>query len=271
VARFPEILMKHLFLALAIVLMVSGAVRAETACLLVAEARSGEVLYQEGSGCEERIGPASTFKFPLGLIGFDAEVLVGPEQPAWPYQAHYPAVRAIEKETTTPRSWMHHSVLWYSRALVRELGAERFASYVADLGYGNADVTGDPGAGNGLTHSWLNSSLQISPAEQLTFIRRFLVGNLPVSGQAAASTAAIMPHFETGGGWTLTGKTGTGYIKEADGRRGNRQFGWFVGWATGGDRTLVFSYLTKDETSGQSAAGPRARDNLVSRWADLLD
>lgn len=43
--------------------------RAETACLVIAEAASGEVLHHEGDGCDEIIGPASTFKLTLAVIG----------------------------------------------------------------------------------------------------------------------------------------------------------------------------------------------------------
>ena len=40
---------------------------------MVAEARSGTLVHQEGSGCDERIGPASTFKLTLSVIGFDTD------------------------------------------------------------------------------------------------------------------------------------------------------------------------------------------------------
>ncbi len=49
------------------------------------------------------------------------------------------------KVTTTPTTWLRDLVLWYSRVLVAEMGAERFGKYVADFDYGNADISGDPG------------------------------------------------------------------------------------------------------------------------------
>lgn len=261
--------MRLLFAVLAM-LALAGTARAEVACLLIADAREGTVLHREGDGCDEGIGPASSFKFALSVMGFDAGILTAPDEPAWPYEARYEAVRAIDKETTTPRRWLKESVLWYSRVLVEKLGAERFAAYVRDFGYGNTDVSGDPGAGNGMTHSWLNSSLQITPAEQLSFVSRFLRGELPVDISAIRQTVAAMPHFSADG-WDIQGKTGTGYIKEADGQRGNRQFGWFVGWATRGDQALAFSYLQKNARAGGSALGLRVRDDLLARWGGLVD
>lgn len=240
----------------------------ETACLLVAEAATGDVVHQEGDACDTGIGPASTFKLTLSVIGFDAGILADADHPALPYKKSYQALRAADRQTVTPRAWMRDSVLWYSRELVRELGAERFAASVAALDYGNADVSGEPGADNGLTHSWLNTSLLVSPVEQLRFVRRLLLGDLPVSADAAARAITVTPRFEAGA-WAVQGKTGTGYQREANGRLGKHQYGWFIGWATRGDRTLAFSYLIRDTKTGGSAAGPRARDDLLARWREL--
>ena len=115
--------------------------------------------------CIDRIGPASSFKFTLALMGFDAGILTDADNPAWPYKKSYAAVRSADKATTTPERWMRESILWYSRVLVEKLGAERFAAYVSAFDYGNADVSGEPGQDNGMTHSWLNTSLLISPAD----------------------------------------------------------------------------------------------------------
>ena len=263
--------MRVLVLSLLLALSLATAARAGTACLHIADAPTGVIVHKEGVACDEGIGPASTFKFALALMGFDAGILIDPDRPAWPYRRSYAAVRAADKQTTTPQAWLERSVLWYSRVLVAELGAERFAAYVAAFGYGNADVSGDPGADNGMTHSWLNTSLLISPTEHLGFVRRFLLGKLPVSLESIGLTARSMPDFSGGDGWTIRGKTGTGYIREADGKLGKRQYGWFVGWASKGDRTLVFSALSKDAAPGGSALGPRTRDALLGRWPELVD
>jgi len=262
--------MIRLLLALLTVLTLTGLVRAETACLLITDAQSGDLVHQEGTGCDDRIGPASSFKLTLAIIGYDAGILTDADNPAWPYKSSYAAVRKADKQTVTPASWMEQSVLWYSRVLVEKLGAERFAAAVAALDYGNADVSGEPGADNGMTHSWLNTSLLISPAEQMRFVRRFLLGDLPVSADAISRTAAITPAFDPGGGWTIRGKTGTGYIREPNGKLGKRQYGWFIGWATTKERTYAFAYLNKDEDPGGSALGPRTRDDLVARWLELV-
>lgn len=261
---------RSILLALILAVLCGKAAANEVACLLIADLHDGAIVHQEGKECDARIGPASTFKLTLSVMGYDSGILVDPETPAWPYDPSYEAVRHAERVTTTPRSWMADSVIWYSRELVRRLGAERFAAYATAFAYGNADVSGDPGANNGMTHSWLNRSLLISPREQADFVRRLVLGRLPVTGPSARKAMEATPEFDADGGWRLHGKTGTGYIREADGQLGRRQFGWFVGWASDGDRALVFAHLIKDPSGGKSAAGPRARDALLARWASLV-
>lgn len=263
-------MMVRLFVILAFAaIMSTGVASAKTRCLLVLDPRTDAVVHSEGSQCDETMGPASTFKLPLALIGFEAGILADPEQPAWPYDPSYEALRAVDRETTTPRRWLKESVIWFSRRVVSELGADRFAEAVAGLRYGNADVSGDAGANNGMTHSWLNSSLQISPRQQADFVRRMLVGDLKVSRRAAEQTVAGLPVFDGKAGWAITGKTGTGYVREKNGKLGKRQFGWFVGWGKRDDQWRVFAYLIEDEKSGGSAAGPRARDDLLARWSEV--
>lgn len=246
-----------------------SAAQADEECLVVGDLRSGAVVVREGTICGERIGPASTFKFVLAVIGYDAGLLVDADRPALPYRDAYQATRAADRTTVTPRSWMRDSVLWYSRELVADLGAERFAAYVARLGYGNADVSSERGTTNGSTHSWLNRALQVSPDEQMAFVRGVLTDTLPVSTQALRRAMDIVPVFDAAPGWTVHGKTGTGYIREPDGRLGNRQYGWFIGWATSLDRTLVFAALRKNERPGGNALGPRVRDALIARWSEI--
>jgi beta-lactamase class D len=243
--------------------------RADT-CTLLADLDSGRVLKREGD-CERRSSPASTFKIPLSLMGYDAGILQDETRPAWPYRPEYRAWNEAWKTTVTPRPWLRDSVVWYSQVLTRALGPERFRQYVDGFAYGNRDLAGDPGKGNGLTHAWLSSSLQVSPVEQVAFLRRMLKRELPVSAHATAMTLAIMPTFPLAGGWTAYGKTGTGYPPAPDGRPDrSRQFGWFVGWAEKGDRRVLFARLIRDERKETSVASFRARDGLLAALPALL-
>ncbi len=84
-----------------------------------------------------------------------------------------------------------------------------------------------------------------------------------VPGGARADGCRRMPHFRPVDG-VCEGKTGTGYTAEADGRRGKRQFGRFVGWATRGRQGAGVRLPAEEQQSGrQRASAARTRDDLL--------
>ncbi|MGJ7917324.1 penicillin-binding transpeptidase domain-containing protein [Massilia sp. LXY-6] len=88
---------------------------------------------------------------------------------------------------TDPTKWMKDSVVWFSQQLTQSLGRERFADYTRKFEYGNTDVNSDQ-KHDALTLSWIGSSLQISPMEQVSFLTRLVKRRLGVSEHAFAMT-----------------------------------------------------------------------------------
>lgn len=239
-------------------------------CTLILEAKSGKAILREGI-CGERFSPASTFKVPLAVMGFDAGILKGAHDPAWTWHEGIDAPKR-DRRTVDPMAWERDSVLWYSRELTRRLGAEKFSSYVTALDYGNKDVSGDPGKNNGLTHAWLTSSLLISPDEQARFIHRLLSDALPVAKEDQAKTRKIIPGFDAPGGWRVYGKTGSIWLRNSKGQFDRTQpIGWFVGWAEKRGQRVVFVRLEvgKDGTS-QGPRGIAVRAQFLKELPRLM-
>ncbi|MER8790395.1 class D beta-lactamase [Mesorhizobium sp. M0983] len=233
-------------------------------CTLIVDAASGETLYRQGV-CDQRVSPASTFKIPLALIGYDAGILGDEHTPNWEYKAEFNAPKR-DRKTVDPTIWERDSVLWFSREITRRLGSKQFVGYVSRLDYGNTDVSGNSGKNDGLTHSWVNSSLEISPVEQVDFLRKLLARNLPVSDKAHAMTNAIVPTFRAGG-WTVQGKTGTTRLgDDAD----KRSLGWFVGWAQKDARKIVFARLVVDTKRSDTPKGLKTRAMFLKELSNLL-
>ena len=222
---------------------------------LVTDFDTNDILDSEGD-VHARFAPCSTFKIPLALMGFDAGILYDGQNPVWHYKpafdARTPVMIDAWRKSFDPAGWLKESAIWYSQELALKLGQEKFAQYVAAFNYGNGDISGDAGKNNGLTHSWLSTSLQISPREQIDFLRRMLAGKLPISEFALAKTAQLLFAGEIGGG-RLFGKTGTGF---AD-RTTKKQRGWYIGWLERGPRRLLFAGLVDYE--GPEFAGKYAR------------
>ena len=202
-------------------------------CLAMADAATGKWLVHEGV-CDKRLPPMSTFKLPIALMGYDAGVLWDEHAPTLPFKQGYVDWRPIWRQAHDPSSWMKESVVWYSQQITLQLGEERFASYVKRFGYGNGDVSGDPGKNNGLSNSWLGSSLRISPDEQIGFLRRVVNRELGIKPQAYEMAANLVHWPEQAGGWQVFGKTGSG-------SDGGRKLGWYVGWLQNGEQRIVFA------------------------------
>jgi beta-lactamase class D len=210
-------------------------------CTLIVDARTGVTVKETGE-CDDRYTAASTFKVALALMGYDAGILKDAHSPLWNWQEGMRAP-ARDKKPVDPTIWQAESVLWYSRELARNLGAQRFSSYVSSFTYGNMDISGEPGKRNGLSHAWI-ASLTISPREQTTFIRHMLAHDLPVSPAAIKQTMAIVPTFSTRSGWRVHGKMGSGWTRNTGGQiQRSRPEGWFVGWAEREGRVVVFARL----------------------------
>ncbi|ATN33652.1 class D beta-lactamase [Rhizobium sp. ACO-34A] len=237
-------------------------------CTVIIDEVSGDTLYRKGQ-CGETFSPMSTFKLPLAMMGYDAGILQDESNPRWDYRAELDRPKR-EQKATDPTIWEKDSIVWYSQEITRRLGERRFADYVQRFGYGNRDVAGNSGKKDGLTQSWLMSSLKISPDEQVAFLRRFLTGGLPVSAHASDMTLAIVPHFAAGDGWDIQGKTGSGLMRDKTGKADrSRPLGWFVGWATKGDRRVIFARLNIANRPSDQPLSISTRDSLIAEFPGI--
>jgi beta-lactamase class D len=230
-------------------------------CFIAKE--NGRIVKQIGD-ITQRYSPYSTFKIPIALMGFDFGFLQSTSKPLIEFTddikekmgniTKIPAL-LFWSRAHTPATWMQFSVVWYSQEITKNIGLERFNDYVRKFEYGNLDVSGNPGKSDGLSQSWLNSSLKISVLEQVNFIEKLVQRTLPVSRQAQEKTIELIRLEDVWDGWNLYGKTG-GAVN-----------GWFIGWIEKGERRIIFAQYI-EATNLPVAAGriakELAKDNLVS-------
>jgi beta-lactamase class D/CubicO group peptidase (beta-lactamase class C family) len=229
-------------------------------CTAIADAASGKVLLQRGD-CQRQVTPASTFKIPIALMGYDAGFLKDEHAPQLPFRQGDVDWRPSWRSDTDPAKWMSDSVVWYSQRVTVALGKARFAAYTRRFEYGNADVAGDA-QHDGLTASWLGSSLRISPLGQLSFLGKVVNRQLGVSEHAYAMTARLTRYGQPVEGWRVNGKTGSG-----------SGYGWYVGWASKGERQYVFARLIQKDSSDpqDTPGGLLARDGLIADFPGLVN
>lgn len=211
--------------------------------------------------CAKRLWPQSTFKVPLSLMAFDAGILKD-ENSAMKWDG----VKTSREEWNhdqTAASWMKLSVVWFSQRLTPQLGMRRIRSYLAKFRYGNQDFSG------GITKAWLQSSLKISPDEQLRFWERYWREELPVSKHAVAMTKKITFLEQSPHGWALNGKTGSGAL--VANRRLVGGMGWFVGHIQRGRQEYVFvtSYSDRGTPKDSRPPGWIAREMTTKVLGDM--
>ncbi len=167
-----KILLLHMLVFVSATLPISSVASDEVEtlkCTIIADAITGNTLYETGE-CARRVSPCSSFKLPLAIMGFDSGILQSPKSPTWELKPEYnPSPRDRTYKQVYPALWQSDSVVWFSQQLTSRLGVDRFTEYVKKFEYGNQDVSGDSGKHNGLTQSWLMSSLTISPKSKFSF------------------------------------------------------------------------------------------------------
>ncbi|WP_047244080.1 class D beta-lactamase [Chromobacterium subtsugae] len=246
--------------------------QAKTICTAVADGHSGAILLQQGD-CRDRVSPASTFKIPLAVMGYDAGFLKSEHAPALPYRQGYVDWGGEAwRQDTDPTRWLKYSVVWYSQQITHRLGAEALGRYARAFGYGNADFSGDPGKNNGLERAWIGSSLKVSPLEQVAFLDNLLHDRLPASPEAQRLARSIVEQTALPGGWNVRGKTGMAYPWLRNGKQDlAHPYGWFVGWAEQGERRLIFARLIQDDGKLPGTPGVRSREAFLKELPALAD
>ena len=256
--------------ARALVRVLPSVARAAPVCMVLANAATSKVLKQDGQ-CEQRLTPASTFKIPLSLMGYDAGYLTDEHHPALPYRESYAASDPSWKTTVDPSGWITQSVVWYSQQLTLWLGKERLQRYVTRFNYGNHDLSGNPGMNDGLTQAWLDSSLQISPLEQIAFLEKTVNRQLGVSTRAYDMTARITEVGKLPHGWDVHGKGGTGFRLKPDHGGADLEHNLYSDlllhhMGPGLADNISQGVAGGDEFRSGAVVGIRSADFLYARW-----
>lgn len=240
-------------------------------CTVMIDAASGTRLIEQGD-CATRVTPASTFNIAVSLMGYDRGVLHDAHAPAWPFKQGYSDWNESWRTTTDPSTWIRESTVWYAQQVAARIGPAGVRDYVERFDYGNRDLTGDADAPDGQMMSWFSGALQISPLEQAAFLRKVVNRSLPLAAHAYDNTAQLLRLPALSNGWDVYGKTGTARPMLPDGAEDmTRAYGWFVGWASKGGRTIVFARFVLQPRDPERAAGPALKHSFLRALPATLD
>ncbi|MCI8417187.1 MAG: BlaR1 family beta-lactam sensor/signal transducer [Lachnospiraceae bacterium] len=197
-----------------------------------------------------RFSPNSTYKIYDALFGLE-EGILSPEDSLIPWNGESYPLEAWNAPQTLA-SAMRASVNWYFQEIDAQLGTPVLHSYIEKIGYGNKDIS------QSSSPYWLESSLKISPIEQvelLTMLSHNSFGFAPENIQAVKDSI----HLSSSPRGAFYGKTGTGRV---DGKDVN---GWFVGFLETPDNTYFFATHI---SAHKGANGSRASEITRSILSD---
>lgn len=196
-----------------------------------------------------RTAPDSTYKIYDALFGLE-EGVITPEHSriAWDGQV-YPFEAWNAPQTLT--SAMEASVNWYFQAVDKELGAPLVSRYLQEIGYGNEDMSG------GFPTYWMESSLKISPIEQVELLVKLQENSF---GFAPENIRAVKDaiRLSSSPAGTLYGKTGTGQVNGQDVN------GWFVGFIETNGSTCFFATNIKAEADANGSMAAEITLSILS-------
>lgn len=199
----------------------------------------------------QRFLPASTFKILNSLIGLETGVIPD-EHTVIKWDGTRYDVPAWNQDHTLSTA-IASSVVWYYQELARRVGQARMQQFVAAVGYGNHDISGN------IDSFWLDGALRISADEQVAFLRRLVQNDLPFSVRNLQIVKDILVLEKTPAA-QLRGKTGTQL-------RVKPNVNWFVGYVeTGGE---VYIFATNLELPAGVTDNTRAKELTLRILRDM--
>ncbi|WP_408098400.1 penicillin-binding transpeptidase domain-containing protein [Peredibacter sp. HCB2-198] len=235
-------------------------------CYLLYDVKTQRYVEEHNRGrCEMRLPACSTFKVPLAVMAFDSGVLKDENLPVFKWDGQKRMIEAWNQDQT-PTTWMRESAVWVSQEITPKLGIKKIEQYLKDFKYGNHDMSG------GLKYAWLTpapfiadsmgNTLKVSAHEQVSFLEKLWQGELKASSQSQILTQKIMAQDTSPRGYTLVGKTGSGF---ADSHHDLR-LGWYIGHLEKDDREyiVVLNFSDKQKVPAGTYAGREAKEMAIN-------
>jgi len=173
---------------------------------------------------------ASTFKIPNSLIALETGVIKD-ELALLTWDGIQRALPQWNRDLNL-REAFKLSTVWFYQVLARRIGYKQMQKWITTIGYGNQNI----GTRTDIDQFWLNGELKITPAEQVTFLRRLYANELPFSERTLTAVKDIMIVEKTPN-YTIRAKTGWfGF-----GDHTVQNIGWYVGYVEKNEKAYFFA------------------------------
>ena len=230
-------------------------------CAVLYDESSNTYSYYNKEKCETEVSPLSTFKIVSALAGLENKVLENEEATMEYNGTKYP-IDAWNSNLTLGEAF-ENSCVWYFRQVVDAVGQENIQSMLAELQYGNSDISEWNGRNVNslpeLNGFWLESSLKISPLQQVNVLNYIFSGKNSFNHESIETLKHIMYLSEVKNG-SLYGKTGSGVNGDA----------WFIGYIEKNTNRTFFAIYLEDMQNKGIVSGNKAKEIAVSILDDEI-
>lgn len=219
-------------------------------CAVIFDSGNSTYTFFNEDQCRNRVSPNSTFKVISTLIGLHNQVITT-EDSKMDYDGIIYPIDTWNADLSLEEAFQS-SCIWYFRKVIDEVGQETVQEEINKLNYGNCDISEWKGSGVNpfpeLNGFWLESSLMISPVEQVDILRNIVEGKTAYTESEVEILKSIML-VELSDSKKIYGKTGTG----TDGTA------WFVGFVEYKDANIYFAIYLDDDTLNE-ISGSKAKE-----------
>ncbi len=223
-------------------------------CAVIYDEASNTYFLYDKEKCEKEVSPLSTFKIVSALAGLENNVLENQTSTMEYSGVKYP-IDAWNANLTLKEAF-ETSCVWYFRQVVDMVGQEDICAMLKEIQYGNCDISEWNGSEINslpeLNGFWLESSLEISPKQQVVTLNHIFGGENSFNADHLKELKSIMYIAELDHG-CLYGKTGSG----TDGNA------WFVGFMESNNKTYFAVYL-EDVQNKEVVSGNKAKEIAIS-------
>lgn len=236
------------------------------------------VIYNPSENCYQiynqelafaQCSPCSTFKIISSLIALENGIIDVND-----------SIRSWSGETFWNENWnkdinfeeaFRTSCVWYFREVINEVGVDLMQVELDKLQYGNCDISDWEGRLNtnnnnrALTGFWIESSLKISPKEQVEVMERIFSNHSEYSAEVQNQLKQVMLVSEQDeAGALIYGKTGLGMAQ------GVVVDAWFTGFFDINSQKKYFC-IHLGETSGADVSSTKAKEIALKIISDYSD
>ncbi|WP_310604581.1 penicillin-binding transpeptidase domain-containing protein [Anaerosporobacter sp.] len=230
-------------------------------CTVILDVETNTYYTYNMSMVEKQESPCSTFKIISTLLGLKYGIIDN-KNSTMGYDGYEYSISEWNTDVTLENAF-RTSCIWYFKNVINQVGQESVKRELEDLQYGNCDVSewngSDVNPSDSLNGFWLESSLKISPINQVQVIADIFEGNAGYKEVDVSLLKEIMLIKEMENeGVKVYGKTGTRTVGTA----------WLVGFAEKNNKKFYYAIYVDD--SPEKISGNKVKEIGFEILKDFL-